>query len=115
MVMQEERPQIFIESGICGRPQPQGTLFARPPIRQRPAPDLFQLIRERAQRKPQRLLERVPKPSRALRLQLVDIETDRSLQERPVEPEPGVEAGRERHGLALAPLRGATPLSRRRG
>ncbi len=115
MMMQKERQQIFIERRLCGRPQREDTLSAAPQIRQRPAPDLLQIIGERVQRKPQRLFEGVPEPARTLRFQLIGIQAKRSLKKRPVEPQLGIEVGRERHGLALAPFRRAMPLGCGRG
>ena len=84
-------------------------LSAAPQIRQRPAPDLLQIIGEWVQRKPQRLFEGVPEPARTLRFQLIGIQANRSLKKCPVEPQLGIEVGRERHGLALAPFRRAMP------
>jgi hypothetical protein len=105
VVMQQQRQQILVEGGLRGARQRQAAFFAAPQVRQCAPPELLQLVGERTQRKAQRLLERAPNPSRALRLELVGVEPDRSLDKRAIEPELGLEPCRERHGLALAPFR----------
>jgi hypothetical protein len=104
MLMQQQGQQVFVQCGACSRRQGQAGFIAGAQIRQGAPPDPLEVFREGPQRKSERLLQGMAKPTRALALELADIEADRFLYECPVEPQLGIEASGERHGLALAPL-----------
>jgi hypothetical protein len=97
LMVQQHGQQKLVECRLAGRREGEEIAVVGLKVGQGALPRLFQLCREGVQAEAQRPIERAPKPARALRFQLGQVEPDTLLHERRVEPKLCFATGGEGH------------------